>query len=118
MRLEFNQDNKWRFTSGDRIKSAYFIERVVEHRAAYRQIRLPFAEHLDEMPSVGASLDFQGPAWLDGPLAQNPPSSSIRLPSLKRLSLNARGSTMGASLTRMSAVSSPAPGPIPKPCPE
>lgn len=94
VRLEFNQENKWRFTngdhtfyapildeaflrkianneasfsrgdvlqvvvrqqqsmSGDHIKSAYFIDKVVEHRAAYRQMRLPFVDRSDG--AVGA----------------------------------------------------------------
>ncbi len=93
VRIEFNQDNKWRFTdgnlsfyaaimdedflrkiahnevsfssgdvlrvevrqrqsiSGGQIKSEYFIDKVVEHRAAYRQIRLPFSNEATIAPS-------------------------------------------------------------------
>lgn len=92
VRIEFNQDNKWRFTdgnlsfyaaimdegfvrkiahnevsfssgdvlrvevrqrqsmSGGQIKTEYFIDKVIEHRAAYRQIRLPFTDAASAEP--------------------------------------------------------------------
>jgi hypothetical protein len=30
--------------SGGQIKTEYFIDKIIEHRAAYRQIRLPFTD--------------------------------------------------------------------------
>jgi len=106
VRIEFNQDNKWRFTdgnlsfyasirdedflhriaqneisfasgdvlrvevrqrqtiSGGQIKSEYFIDRVLEHRAASRQIRLPFAEQTpkpgDNTPAADDSQSHPG----------------------------------------------------------
>lgn len=99
VRIEFNKDNKWRFTDGNQsfyasivdkefvhriaqndvsfssgdvlrvevrqrqsmhhgqIKSEYFIERVLEHRVAFRQIRLPFDPPPERMSNEGSSLD-------------------------------------------------------------
>lgn len=92
VRIEFNEENKWRFTDGDhtfyasilddaflrkiatdevsfsrgdvlrvrvrrrqsigdQIKSTYFIDEVLEHRTAYRQIRLPFADGAQVPPA-------------------------------------------------------------------
>lgn len=97
VRIDFNQDNKWRFTDGNlsfyaaildenflrkiahnevsfssgdvlrvavrqrqsmssgQIKSEYFIDKVLEHRAAYRQIRLPFSDAAPEGSAGDAS---------------------------------------------------------------
>jgi hypothetical protein len=97
VRIEFNEENKWRFTDGDhtfyasilddaflrriatdevsfsrgdvlrvmvrrrqstigdQIKSTYFIDEVLEHRTAYRQIRLPFEDGAQVSPAGPAS---------------------------------------------------------------
>jgi hypothetical protein len=97
VRIEFNEENKWRFTDGDhtfyasilddaflrkiatdevsfsrgdvlrvmvrrrqstigdQIKSTYFIDEVLEHRTAYRQIRLPFEDGAQVTPAGPAS---------------------------------------------------------------